>query len=61
VALHEALSSLSAADRELLAHRYLFGFSSGEIGALVGLSPEGVRSRLNRVRDRLKKELLADD
>lgn len=58
--LRDALRSLQPAERELLAHRYLVGLTSDEIGHMLGLSGEGVRSRLKRIRDRLQKELETD-
>jgi len=52
-----ALRTLAPADRELVAWRYVLGMNSVEIGLQIGLSPEGVRSRLKRIRDQLRKEL----
>jgi len=60
-ALRAALRTLEPAERELLAHRYVVGLSSEEIGRQLGLSAEGVRSRLKRIRDRLQKELEHDE
>jgi RNA polymerase sigma-70 factor (ECF subfamily) len=61
VGLGDALRALKPADRELLALRYVLGLSSEEIGRHVGLSAEGVRSRLKRIRDRLRRELEQDE
>lgn len=58
--LRGILSSLNPDDRELLAHRYVLGLTSEEIGRHLGLSAEGVRSRLKRLRDRLQKEMTDD-
>ncbi len=55
--LEAALDRLDPRDRELLALRYVIGFNSVELGAHVGLSAEGVRGRLKRVLDRVRKEL----
>jgi RNA polymerase sigma factor (sigma-70 family) len=52
-----ALRRLTADERTLLALRYVAGFDSVEIGRTVRLSPSGVRSRLERLLDRLRKEL----
>lgn len=52
-----ALSRLSAPDRQLLALTFLAGMSSGEAGGIMGLSPEGVRTRKTRILKRLRKEL----
>ena len=55
--LEAALDRLDPRDRELLALRYVIGFNSVELGAHVGLSAEGVRGRLKRVLDRVRREL----
>lgn len=55
--LRAALVTLSPADRELLALRYVLDMTSGEIGGQLGLSPEGVRSRLHRLLHRLREVL----
>jgi RNA polymerase sigma factor (sigma-70 family) len=59
--LRDVLVSLKPADRELLAYRYVLGFRSDEIGQHLGLSAAGIRSRLKRIRDRLKKELAKNE
>lgn len=59
VDLAAALETLAAADRELLALRYLLDMTSGEIGAHLGITSEGVRSRLQRLLHRLR-EVLTD-
>ena len=55
--LGRALATLKPDERRLVALRYVSGFSSPEIAPMLGLSPEGVRSRLKRILDRLRKEL----
>ena len=60
VELRELLGRLAAPDRELLAYRYVLELSSAEIGDLLGLSAEGVRTRLKRLRDRLQREHTTD-
>jgi RNA polymerase sigma-70 factor (ECF subfamily) len=55
--LRDALGRLASKDRELLAYRYAIGFTASEISRSMNLSPEGVRSRLKRLRDHLRKEL----
>ena len=57
VDLSNALRRLAPEDRELVALRYLAELDSAEIGALTGKSASGVRTRLSRVLDRLRKEL----
>jgi len=58
--LQVALGRLSAPDRELLALRFAVGLASAEIAEHLGLSPEGARSRLHRLLERLRKELSHD-
>jgi RNA polymerase sigma-70 factor, ECF subfamily len=55
--LGAALSRLSAADRELIAMRYLAGLSADEIGVATGITASGVRSRLSRLVARLREDL----
>ncbi len=55
--LSTALARLSADDRAVIALRYGAGFDSEEIGRALGVSASGIRSRLSRVMDRLRKEL----
>jgi RNA polymerase sigma-70 factor, ECF subfamily len=55
--LAAALRRLGADDRQVLALRYIAGFDATEIGRSLGLSASGVRSRLARAVERLRKEL----
>ena len=55
--LINALRRLPAEDRVVVAMRYELGLSSSEIGRATGLSPTGVRSRLARALERLRKDL----
>jgi RNA polymerase sigma factor (sigma-70 family) len=55
--LDRALARLAPDDRHLLALRYVAGYDSSSIGRLTGISPSGVRTRLARLLDRLRKEL----
>ena len=55
--LSRTLAHLSADDRSLLALRFVAELSSDEIGAAIGLSASGVRSRLERLLARLRTEL----
>jgi RNA polymerase sigma-70 factor, ECF subfamily len=57
VDLSNALHRLNAEDRVLVALRYVADLDSTEIGSLTGRSASGVRTRLSRVLDRLRKEL----
>ena len=44
-------------ERTLLSLRYVAGFDATEIGAALGMSPSGVRSKLSRLVDRLRTEV----
>jgi RNA polymerase sigma-70 factor (ECF subfamily) len=57
VDLSNALHRLNPEDRALVALRYLVELDSAEIGSLTGRSASGVRTRLSRVLDHLRKEL----
>lgn len=58
--LNTALGRLDPRDRELLALRYVLGFTSVELADYLSLTPEGVRSRLRRLLERLRAELSHD-
>jgi RNA polymerase sigma-70 factor (ECF subfamily) len=60
VDLRAAVRRLAPEDRALLALRYVAGFDSSELGRVFGMSPSGVRSRLERMTARLRKELEHD-
>jgi RNA polymerase sigma factor (sigma-70 family) len=55
--LQRAVSRLSPDDRCLLALRFAAGLASAEIGSHLGLSPSGVRTRLARLIDQLRRDL----
>ena len=55
--LAATLRRLEPQDRQLLALRYIAGFSSPELADHFGMTSAGVRSRLKRLLDRLRKEL----
>jgi RNA polymerase sigma-70 factor (ECF subfamily) len=57
VDLRAAVRRLDPEDRTLLALRYVAGFDSAELGRMMRMSPSGVRSRLERLTARLRKEL----
>jgi RNA polymerase sigma factor (sigma-70 family) len=57
VDLANAIHRLKAEDRALVALRYLADLDSTEIAGLTGRSASGVRTRLSRVLDHLRKEL----
>ena len=55
--LANALADLGEADRVIVGLRYAAGLTSAEIATMVGMSAGGVRARLARLLDRLRKEL----
>ncbi len=55
--LQNALRRLSPDERTVIALHYGADLDSDEIGHLLGISASGIRSRLSRVIDRLRKEL----
>lgn len=55
--MRAALARLRPAERELIGLRYALGMSSAEIGAHLGISAEGARTRLHRVIQQLRREL----
>jgi RNA polymerase sigma-70 factor (ECF subfamily) len=57
VDLERALGGLSLDDRRLLALRYVAGLDSTVIASRLGMSASGVRSRLSRTLERLRREL----
>ena len=58
--LRRALGHLSPEERALLAMRYVVDLRSDELATAVGTSPSTARTRLCRVVDRLRRELLDD-
>ena len=60
VDLSNALGHLKPEDRALVAMRYAADLDSTELAPVVGISPSGVRTRLSRLLDRLRKELEDD-
>jgi RNA polymerase sigma-70 factor (ECF subfamily) len=55
--LAAALAKLDPHDRQLIALRYAIGLTSEEIAPMVRLSASGVRVRLGRLREHLRREL----
>jgi RNA polymerase sigma-70 factor, ECF subfamily len=55
--LARALATLRPDDRRLIGLRYVSGFNAPELAEAFGISPEGVRTRLKRILERLRKEL----
>ncbi|MGH2871600.1 MAG: RNA polymerase sigma factor, partial [Solirubrobacteraceae bacterium] len=57
-ALAEAMSHLSALDREIVMMLSADGLSSHEAASVLGLSPTAVRSRASRARHKLRTLLV---
>jgi RNA polymerase sigma-70 factor (ECF subfamily) len=57
--LRAALQALKPEDRALLAMRYVAGFNATELSDAMGISPSGIRNRLERLTARLREELEA--
>ncbi len=55
-AVQKLLSTLQESDRTVVNLYYIAEMSCEEIGKFLGMSPNTVRSRLHRARNRLKKE-----
>jgi len=55
--LADALGRLEPRDRAIVALRYVGGFESAEIGRAMGMTAVGVRVRLHRLLERLRKDL----
>jgi RNA polymerase sigma factor (sigma-70 family) len=55
--LANALARLKPDDRMLVALRYAADLDSSELAPVMGISPSGVRTRLSRLLDGLRKEL----
>jgi RNA polymerase sigma factor (sigma-70 family) len=55
--LRDLLERLPADDRALLAMRYVAGFNSTELATALGISPSGIRTRLERLVARLREQL----
>jgi RNA polymerase sigma factor (sigma-70 family) len=57
--MRAALEALDPDERALLGMRYVAGFNATELSSVLGISPSGVRNRLERLTARLRKELSA--
>jgi RNA polymerase sigma factor (sigma-70 family) len=55
--LRNALASMNAEDRALIALRYVAGFDSTELARALNMTPSGTRARLARLLGRLRSEL----
>ncbi len=52
-----ALGRLDPKDRAIVGLRFIGGFDSAEIGLAMGMTASGVRVRLHRLLERLRKDL----
>lgn len=57
----EAVSALPDIYRDTVMLSYYYGFSNEEIAKMLGLSLIGVKKRLSRAREMLRKELCDDE
>jgi RNA polymerase sigma factor (sigma-70 family) len=55
--LVRALADLPPEDRAILALRYVAGLNSSELGRAVGMSASGLRRRLARLLEHLRRDL----
>jgi RNA polymerase sigma factor (sigma-70 family) len=55
--LAAALGRLDPKDRAIVGMRFVGGFESAEIGQAMGMTASGVRVRLHRLLERLRKDL----
>src|SRR5262245_61485940 len=55
--LADAIARLDPKDRVIVGMRFIGGFESAEIARVVGMTASGVRVRLHRSLERLRKEL----
>ena len=55
--LADALGRLDPRDRAIVGLRFIGGFESAEIGNALGMTATGVRVRLHRLLERLRKDL----
>jgi RNA polymerase sigma-70 factor (ECF subfamily) len=55
--LADALGRLDPKDRAIVGLRFVGGFESAEIGQALGMTATGVRVRLHRLLERLRKDL----
>jgi RNA polymerase sigma-70 factor (ECF subfamily) len=58
--LQENLGNLSHDERDLLDRKYMQGESVAQIAATLELTPKAVESRLTRVREKLRQNILED-
>lgn len=57
IAIDEALSEIGEPDKEIVIRRYYYYQSSSEIGNILGLNAQTVRTKLSRAKAKLQKLL----
>ena len=55
LSFEELISKLSDLDKEILRYKYFFNFNSSEIAETLGMKPETIRKRLERIMIRLRE------
>ncbi len=55
--LYEAIDEIGEPDREILLRRYYYYQNSKQIGEIMKLNAQTVRTKLSRAKDKLKKLL----
>ena len=58
--LESLMGTLTPADRMLFELRYTEGYNASELGEMLKLPPGTVRTRLLKIRTKLKDELLEE-
>ena len=56
-ALRRLIEAMGSADREIFIRHYYYGESCPDVAAAMGMTPAGVRKRLERGREALRREL----
>lgn len=57
MAIDEVLSEIGEPDKEIVLRRYYYYQSSSEIGSMLGLNAQTVRTKLSRAKAKLQKLL----
>lgn len=60
-AVRRAVRAMPMPEREIFVRRYYYGQSAPEIAKHTGLSPDAVRQRLHRGREKLRRALLKEN
>lgn len=56
--LHTCLEAMKEPDKTIFLYRYFYGYKTGEIGKMLGLSGKKVENILYRGKEKLKKDLV---